>query len=309
MKTLSYGVFLMMATLAAGPAAAESCESLYNQAVAAQEKRDTPALRNLALALADDPVCAGDAGLLPVRQAAAQQWFLDLGSQTPPPSGETLLKQLLQIVNLDRIWQAHAVAADTLAELGRPDEATRQYQFALDALRGGDGPVWPAVNDEQARATFKVLFDKAQVQRLLAASYVPFTRTRSNEPSGLAVLGFRGYQMESVALPIEFEFGTIKLTDKGEAALKDLADAEAMRAGDALTLIGHTDPVGDKAYNLALSKRRAEEVKRRLRETYGIRKTIHTDGRGASEPMQGVDTASYTQEQLHQIYRRVEMIP
>jgi outer membrane protein OmpA-like peptidoglycan-associated protein len=66
----------------------------------------------------------------------------------------------------------------------------------------------------------------------------------------------------SVDLVIQFEFGSAKLIDQSKILLENLANA---MQGDVLTkysfnVEGHTDSVGSQAYNLKLSKERAQAV-------------------------------------------------
>lgn len=51
-------------------------------------------------------------------------------------------------------------------------------------------------------------------------------------------------------------------------------------------IVGHTDSDGDDASNLALSKKRAESVKKALSSQFGINeKRMTTDGMGESQPV------------------------
>lgn len=81
-----------------------------------------------------------------------------------------------------------------------------------------------------------------------------------------------------------FDFDKASIRNDAEAGLRKVG--EVIRAfRHAVTIIGHTDAKGAEAYNLELSRDRAESVKNWLVENAGIdAHAITTDGRGESEP-------------------------
>ena len=52
-----------------------------------------------------------------------------------------------------------------------------------------------------------------------------------------------------------------------------------------VTVVGHTDAKGEDAYNLDMSKRRAEAVVAWLNSQSGIERTFTAEGRGEAEPI------------------------
>ena len=58
-----------------------------------------------------------------------------------------------------------------------------------------------------------------------------------------------------------FGFDQAKLTPDGIAALDQLLQSTSGKTFSTMTVIGHTDPIGTEAYNLDLSRRRAEAVR------------------------------------------------
>ncbi|HRE88179.1 MAG TPA: DUF4157 domain-containing protein [Myxococcota bacterium] len=70
------------------------------------------------------------------------------------------------------------------------------------------------------------------------------------------------------------------------AVLRDNPDIERVRVE------GHTDPVGKAAYNLDLSKRRADAVKNALVDRGIDAKRLETQGHGDTRPLPGVDPKS-----------------
>ncbi len=91
----------------------------------------------------------------------------------------------------------------------------------------------------------------------------------------------------SLAADVLFEFDSATLTADAQARLADLAG----RIGDnaaagSLTIVGHTDDVGDGAYNQSLSEQRAAAVQAVLEPALGRSDlTVDVSGRGASDPV------------------------
>lgn len=101
-----------------------------------------------------------------------------------------------------------------------------------------------------------------------------------------------------------FEFDSDRqVLGTSKQVLKDLADHLKKSTGfTKLVVIGHTDSLGPSEYNNALSKRRAETVKKWLTEEQKVDGTkIFTEGRGEIEPV-----ASNSNYQGRQLNRRVE---
>jgi len=71
--------------------------------------------------------------------------------------------------------------------------------------------------------------------------------------------------------------------------------------GVQVRVVGHTDSVGAEAYNLQLSERRAEAVKRYLVNAGVEENRVVTEGRGESEPIDSNDTQAGRQRN-----RRIE---
>jgi outer membrane protein OmpA-like peptidoglycan-associated protein len=101
-----------------------------------------------------------------------------------------------------------------------------------------------------------------------------------------------------------FEFDSDRqVLGTSKQVLKDLADHLKKSTGfTKLVVIGHTDSLGSSEYNDALSKRRAETVKKWLTDEQKIDGTkIFAEGRGETEPV-----ASNSNYQGRQLNRRVE---
>ncbi len=178
-----------------------------------------------------------------------------------------------------RAWQAYqkglALAPDDQETLARVEEMRRQFATYFDS-----------------QGNF-LLKDPEEITRGLKLG------TRN------MVVG----EEPSVDLVVEFEYDSDEITAASDqqvenlaAALKEMLDAGT---GETLTLAGHTDERGAVAYNLDLSRRRAEAVKRRLVKDYALSPDrLATKGYGKSHPK----VPKATSEDDHRRNRRVEII-
>ena len=90
---------------------------------------------------------------------------------------------------------------------------------------------------------------------------------------------------------LELDKADIDLTDKAAAGISAAADRVKAGKAKTVTLTGHTDSTGADAYNLALSKRRADAVKGALTPLLpGV--TINASGKGEAEPVASNDNAA-----------------
>ena len=111
-------------------------------------------------------------------------------------------------------------------------------------------------------------------------------------------------QKKAVIYGIYFDFNQASIKKESEPVLKEIAEAMKNNPDWVLTVNGHTDNIGGDTYNLDLSKRRAESVKKALVDRYGIRpERLTTGGSGASSP---VDTNETLEGRARN--RRVELI-
>lgn len=109
-----------------------------------------------------------------------------------------------------------------------------------------------------------------------------------------------------VALPADvlFDFDKADIRSDAAKALGQLATLIRAYPSGSATLDGHTDSKGDDAYNLRLSERRAESVKRWLVEREGIEAARLTPrGLGERQPV-----ASNDDDAGRQRNRRVEAV-
>jgi outer membrane protein OmpA-like peptidoglycan-associated protein len=86
---------------------------------------------------------------------------------------------------------------------------------------------------------------------------------------------------------IYFDFNSATIKPDSEAVLKQISDILHRNPSWKLSISGHTDSIGDAAFNQALSERRAAAVKDALVTRYGISADrLTTRGYGASNPIE-----------------------
>ncbi|WP_372675202.1 OmpA family protein [Aquicoccus sp.] len=112
--------------------------------------------------------------------------------------------------------------------------------------------------------------------------------------------------LPAVYLPVQFEFDSDKLSPSGRREAETLANFLRPLELSHFTLVGHTDEVGDAAYNRDLSLRRARTVRAFL-VGRGVHARIEVEGRGESDPPDLKGAALYNDDQRRAIARRVEL--
>ncbi len=113
-------------------------------------------------------------------------------------------------------------------------------------------------------------------------------------------------KVETVFLPIRFDFDSDRLDATGLREATSLSEFMKANSVGAVTIIGHTDDVGDENYNLDLSLRRAESLAAFL-VSDGVTSRIDLVGKGEFEPPVVVDAAIYSIDEFRTIARRVEV--
>jgi outer membrane protein OmpA-like peptidoglycan-associated protein len=107
----------------------------------------------------------------------------------------------------------------------------------------------------------------------------------------------------TLAASIEFEFAKHFVREQYRDGLKKVADSMKENPKEKAIVKGHTDNIGSKAYNMRLSKVRANSVKLYLVKQFGIKRCrIAAFGYGFSKPIADNNT-----EEGRQKNRRVEI--
>lgn len=143
----------------------------------------------------------------------------------------------------------------------------------------GDGPRLVVIPAEGEPVTFPGGPITGAVQELIWVT--------ERLDGSLLDMGGTSFRLDANVL---FAFDSADLSAAAADVLADLvARLEAARA-EGLEVEGHTDDVGDPAYNRRLSQRRADAVAARLRTALGGGVEIVATGRGESEPAASNET-------------------
>ncbi len=288
---------LGMLGLALADPAWSDCQAIHQRV----KDADLATLETLYRQARETPDC-NDAFRAKLGQRVSNELLRQTQAQLRQDPKADVAEALDRALSYARPWQGLAMRGDLRYDRHDYYRATQDYQEALEII--ADRNLTP---DPPDPAQIGAIFKKAERGRLLADRYPPTPTSRSTgEPAGLAAGHIRGFVPEQVALPITFEYDSTAFDAKGQAAAADLLDFLTRQGQGEITLIGHTDPRGDDAYNLALSQRRAEAVKRFL-QAKNYAGAIRTEGRGKSEPMALDDPQAYSEEERYRLDRRVEL--
>lgn len=96
----------------------------------------------------------------------------------------------------------------------------------------------------------------------------------------------------SLGLPEQllFEFDEAEISSKNEVLLSKLAIQLRKYNLNKLSIIGHTDNVGNQTYNLKLSQKRAQSVAQIFLNNHFLTHNIVVVGRGSSQPLNTNDS-------------------
>jgi outer membrane protein OmpA-like peptidoglycan-associated protein len=129
-------------------------------------------------------------------------------------------------------------------------------------------------------------------------------RTRSLSSGEREQIATIAKDRPNIDLEISFEYNSADISAKAQPAVAALGKALSNPdlKGSTFVVAGHTDAVGGETYNMDLSERRAEAIKKVLVDRYGINSSdLVTVGYGKSKPK---DTA----KPMDPANRRVQVV-
>jgi len=100
-----------------------------------------------------------------------------------------------------------------------------------------------------------------------------------------------------------FAFDSADLSEASLQSLRFFAESMQKYTGTSVQVVGHTDAVGEEAYNQDLSLRRADAVAAFIKQQNVVAGRLEVIGKGESEPIDTNDTEAGRQRN-----RRVELI-
>lgn len=152
------------------------------------------------------------------------------------------------------------------------DEACKAYQelgFASPTL-----PRWRGVSDVSVISAIS----------LTGAEHLAQAPTTFAAPTR-EMLTQQAVATKNVRVNFDFNSATLRPTEKLKLK-NEYGKIVAMNANSRFRIIGHTDNVGGRAYNIELSKRRAKAIVEFFTETYGLNPNQFVyDGKGPDQPL------------------------
>ncbi len=134
--------------------------------------------------------------------------------------------------------------------------------------------------------------NEAQRQQLVSEMSTRLNATYTvNNGLRVAAAGQDQVDLTLASRTIEFEAGNSSLTPSGRQTLDLLVPVLQRLSGRSFEVIGHTDAVGSRPQNVALSAARADAVKAYLVSKSISGESITTSGAGPDRPVTGNDTA------------------
>ena len=140
-------------------------------------------------------------------------------------------------------------------------------------------PTAPPVVVPGTPAQLPVLDIPAEVQTLVLPT--------ANLDGSLTDIDGKRFRLDANVL---FRFDESDITPKGEAALAELVGKLEAAKATRVRIDGYTDDVGETAYNLRLSQRRADAVRDRLEAALGGKVTVTSAGHGEQNPVASNET-------------------
>ena len=216
----------------------------------------------------------------------------------------TLLERLQRLDNYGDHWRLSFLQGEVLRKLRNPVQALAAYQESLALV--DDEELTPAAPPPPAIARLRDRLDEAAV---IVAQVRPVRLPVNRNGQLISQYSFssRGFKRQKVPVPIQFVYAKDVMTGEGRETFAEVLKTLKAQGSPAISLVGHTDPIGSNDYNLLLSFQRAEAIKRALQD-HGYCGAISTTGMGERQPFPFDDPGLYRKEQRHAADRRVEII-
>jgi len=188
-----------------------------------------------------------------------------------------------------------------------------------DLLKSFEGIVAAARTEAQkekkTEAPAEKKEEKKQAEQQVVAEPPPAVALSEPKPSNAPPMRLAATTPEAPAevehktipVPVTFVFDEATFTDEGKKAAALLLEYLQLKHFPSVTLTGHADERGSEELNMNLSRERLDTVARFLRAG-GYKGKLDLIPKGESEPFTGVVRSQYTQEELWQFDRRVELI-
>lgn len=287
-------------------ASEQACQDLIAQWDEALSTPDVDRLQSIYSAAADCQSEDGDElqAILGLPLAALklsqlkQQPFDDAGLPAQ-------IESVRLLTSMAHYWPAAEYLGDLLQRSRSFAEATAYYQNAMDWMLDRESTVQAVDSADYYRVR-----RKGEQTRLAAGGHIPATRRGNGSVGGLGCVPTRSsvVTIDRCNVPLQFPTNEVRLEEAGRRNMGDLIEQLRTAPPQHIRIIGHTDTHGADDYNLRLSVRRAEAIRRHLLDA-GIRSQITVEGRGEAEPylVEPEQRAYYETDEIDAMNRRVEL--
>jgi len=198
----------------------------------------------------------------------------------------------------------YAGLADVLTAQAKLVQAESAYQQFLRRLAGklqrGDPNNFGVYQEEYLkrlntvrRKLGKQPLTTNDLEPIVDTSYI--TRSLLTRPKRVRGIAVEFRDKPYIDIPIHFDFDSINILPGSEAQLQEVAKSLRNPALKETQIVieGHTDSVGTDSYNIQLSLRRAQAVRRMLAEVFKIAPSrLSVRGYGEGQPVSSNDTES-----------------
>ena len=163
---------------------------------------------------------------------------------------------------------------ETMSLLDREDESTWPEEGGDARAGGANVPEWQSMQDMMQRILSLVEAQEARIQALERGSPAPSVNPRDvaaqswnpNRPLPASDPVLASLQLPA-SFDVQFYEGSARLTLTAQLQLNEVMEYLGMYPQLRVVCTGHADLTGDRAANLALSKKRAQAVQRHLMES------------------------------------------
>ena len=163
---------------------------------------------------------------------------------------------------------------ETMSLLDGEDESTWPEQGGDSGPGGASAPEWQSMQDMMQRILSLVEAQEARIQALERGNPAPSSDPREvaaqswnpNRPSPSSDPVLASLQLPA-SFDVQFYEGSARLTLTAQLQLNEVMEYLGMYPRLRVVCTGHADLTGDRAANLALSKKRAQAVQRHLLES------------------------------------------
>lgn len=170
--------------------------------------------------------------------------------------------------------------------------ANTTYFFEIDVDTQGNATVSPISQNTAMAALENMAYQTHQITRVVPNC--PVIQPPAPKPVAVAPAPI---QYESIELKVLFDNDKSLVKPNYYPEVKRVADFMARHPEVSATIEGHTDSNASDAYNVALSQRRVDTVKKLLIEKYGIQANrLNSVGYGESRPVATNATAEGRQQ-------------